>query len=88
MELFYGISQAYCNHFLDIYFCIPEVLLYIILILDGLAIIEIIRSNRRDMDKFLWVFLILIFQVFGLIGYFFASDRQRYHRASWYQNIP
>ncbi|GES88307.1 hypothetical protein RCL_jg5224.t1 [Rhizophagus clarus] len=59
-----------------------------IFILDGLAIIEIIKSKRRDWDKLLWVFLILFFQIFGLIAYFFLSDRKRYKRASWYQNIP
>ncbi|CAB4394548.1 hypothetical protein RhiirA5_355128 [Rhizophagus irregularis] len=82
------LGNKYCNYFLDIYFCIPDYLLYFILFLDALAIIDIIKSNRRTMDKFLWSLLIMIFQVFGLVAYFFASDRQRYQESSWYQAIP
>ncbi|GBB97976.1 hypothetical protein RclHR1_03110008 [Rhizophagus clarus] len=86
METLYAFTH--CDHFMGIKICVHSLFFLAIFILDGLAIIEIIKSKRRDWDKLLWVFLILFFQIFGLIAYFFLSDRKRYKRASWYQNIP
>ncbi|CAB4394549.1 unnamed protein product [Rhizophagus irregularis] len=81
------VRHWHCDEFLGITLCFNSIFFLAFFLLDGLAIVEIIRSRRSDGDKLLWVLLILFFQVFGLIAYFFFSDRKRYQRSTWYRNI-
>jgi len=43
----------------------------IILILDIIAIVEVLRSGKPMVEKLLWILFILIFPIIGLLVYFF-----------------
>jgi hypothetical protein len=45
----------------------------IILILDIIAIMEIVQSARDTMSKLLWILLILFFPIGGLLIYYFLG---------------
>ncbi|KAI8598627.1 hypothetical protein EDD21DRAFT_381942 [Dissophora ornata] len=48
----------------------------IVLILDLIAIFEVLNSTRSVVSKLLWSLLIFLFPVFGLIIYFLFGDRE------------
>ncbi|GES75538.1 PLDc_N domain-containing protein [Rhizophagus clarus] len=50
----------------------------IVLILDLIAIFEIITSTRNLFPKILWILGILIFPVLGCIIYYFCSNREKH----------
>jgi hypothetical protein len=47
----------------------------VILILDIIAIVEILNSGRPAGNKLLWILLILFFPVIGLIIYYAAGRK-------------
>lgn len=48
----------------------------IILILDIVAIIDVIRSSMDTGKKVLWIILILVLPIIGLILYFFIGRKK------------
>ncbi|ORZ15509.1 hypothetical protein BCR41DRAFT_353934 [Lobosporangium transversale] len=58
----------------------------IILILDLIALAQVLNSDRTVLSKFLWCLLIFLFPIFGIIIYFMFADRER-HRLR-YITIP
>ncbi|RGB29483.1 hypothetical protein C1646_713436 [Rhizophagus diaphanus] len=63
---------------------------FLIFILDIFAIYEVFKSERTAAGKLLWTLLIFFFPIFGLIFYYFFSDRKRYNAeyTITYQTIP
>ena len=49
---------------------------FIVLILDILAIIEIIRSKAKDTEKILWVLLIIFLPFVGLLLWWFLARKK------------
>jgi hypothetical protein len=47
-----------------------------ILILDIMAIVEIVKSSRDMMGKLLWSLLILVFPLGGLLIYYFFGRKR------------
>lgn len=47
-----------------------------ILILDVLAIIEVIRSSMETGKKILWIIIILVLPIIGLVLYFFIGRKK------------
>ena len=43
----------------------------IVLVLDIIAIMEVLQSSRDSTNKLLWILLIIFFPVGGLIAYYF-----------------
>lgn len=43
----------------------------LVVILDVLALIELIGSHRETSDKVLWAAIIILFPILGCIGYYF-----------------
>ena len=48
----------------------------IILVLDVIAIVEIINSNRTTGDKVLWAAIVFFFPVGGLLLYYFVGKKR------------
>jgi len=48
----------------------------VILILDIVAIIDVIRSSMDTGKKVLWIILILVLPIIGLILYFFIGRKK------------
>jgi hypothetical protein len=48
----------------------------VILILDIMAIVEIVKSSRDMMGKLLWSLLILVFPLGGLLIYYFFGRKR------------
>ena len=48
----------------------------VILILDIVAIIDVIRSSMDTGKKILWIILILVLPIIGLILYFFIGRKE------------
>ncbi|KAF9097104.1 hypothetical protein BGX23_009778 [Mortierella sp. AD031] len=57
----------------------------IILILDLIAIFEVLNSNRTITGKLLWSLLIFLFPILGLILYFLFAGREEH--SSGYESI-
>ncbi|KAF8948986.1 hypothetical protein BGZ52_006316 [Haplosporangium bisporale] len=51
----------------------------VILILDLIAVFEVLNSNRTVSSKLLWSLLIFLFPVFGLIIYFLFANREEHN---------
>ncbi|KAF9298823.1 hypothetical protein BGZ74_009206 [Mortierella antarctica] len=51
----------------------------IVLILDLIAIFEVINSNRSVTAKFLWSLLIFLFPILGLVLYFLFGGREEHN---------
>ncbi|KAI7817243.1 hypothetical protein BC939DRAFT_466532 [Gamsiella multidivaricata] len=51
----------------------------IVLILDLIAIFEVLNSTRSITSKLLWALLIFLFPVFGLIIYFLFGEREQHN---------
>ena len=47
----------------------------IVVILDVLALVELVKSNRSTQDKVLWAALIILFPFLGCIGYYFFGRK-------------
>lgn len=47
----------------------------IILVMDIIAIIQVVGSGRSTTSKLLWILLIIVFPVLGFFLYFFFADR-------------
>ncbi|EXJ86908.1 hypothetical protein A1O3_03862 [Capronia epimyces CBS 606.96] len=60
----------------------------IVLILDILAIVELIQSNRPVSHKLLWALVVLVFPFIGMLLYFFFSNRQAHKSGSSYEPLP
>ena len=48
----------------------------VILVLDIVAIIDVIRSSMDTGKKVLWIILILVLPIIGLILYFFIGKKK------------
>ena len=48
----------------------------VILVLDIVAIIDVIRSSMDTGKKVLWIILILVLPIIGLILYFFIGRKE------------
>ena len=48
----------------------------VILVLDVVAIIEVVKSSMTTGKKALWVILILVLPVIGLVLYFFLARKK------------
>ncbi|GJJ73112.1 hypothetical protein EMPS_05470 [Entomortierella parvispora] len=57
----------------------------VILILDFIAIFEVLNSTRSVSSKLLWSLLIFLFPIFGLVIYFCFGDRE--HHRLGYESI-
>ncbi|KAG0032624.1 hypothetical protein BGZ81_010437 [Podila clonocystis] len=51
----------------------------VVLILDLIAIFEVINSNRSVTAKFLWSLLIFLFPILGLVLYFLFGGREEHN---------
>ncbi|KAG0098624.1 hypothetical protein BGZ93_010978 [Podila epicladia] len=51
----------------------------VVLILDIIAIFEVINSNRSVTAKFLWSLLIFLFPILGLVLYFLFGGREEHN---------
>jgi len=49
---------------------------FIILLLDVIALVEVVGSNRSTGDKLLWGLLIFFFPIFGLIVYYMFGRQE------------
>ncbi|KAF9291896.1 hypothetical protein BGZ68_001450 [Mortierella alpina] len=58
----------------------------IVLILDLMAIIQVLNSDRPVMSKLLWCLLIFLCPIVGIIIYYLFANRER-HRLR-YVSIP
>lgn len=48
----------------------------IVIVLDIVALVEVLNSNRSQGDKILWTIVIVVFPFVGLLGYYlFARGR-------------
>lgn len=45
----------------------------IVIVLDVLALIELVNSGRSQGDKILWAIVIVVFPFVGLLGYYFFA---------------
>lgn len=48
----------------------------VILVLDVVAIIDVVRSSMDTGKKVLWIILILVLPIIGLILYFFVGKKK------------
>ncbi|KAF8952597.1 hypothetical protein BGZ52_005141 [Haplosporangium bisporale] len=51
----------------------------VVLILDLIAIFEVINSNRSVTAKLLWSLLIFLFPILGLVLYFLFGGREEHN---------
>jgi hypothetical protein len=51
------------------------ILFLVVLVLDGLAIVDCVRSSKDTGMKVLWIFLIILLPVIGLILYFLLGRK-------------
>ncbi|CAO3679573.1 unnamed protein product [Umbelopsis ramanniana] len=58
----------------------------VLLILDFIAIFEILNSTRTTVNKVLWSLFVFFFPVLGLLCYFIFGDRERHNQS--YQALP
>ncbi|KAI1305563.1 hypothetical protein EDD11_004920 [Mortierella claussenii] len=58
----------------------------IVLILDLIAIVQVLNSDRTVLSKLLWCLLIFLFPIIGIIIYYLFAERER-HRLR-YVSIP
>ncbi|KAF9362072.1 hypothetical protein BGX26_004157 [Mortierella sp. AD094] len=58
----------------------------IVLIIDLMAIVQVLNSDRSVASKLLWCLLIFLFPIFGIIIYYLFAERER--RRLRYVSIP
>ncbi|KAH8774377.1 hypothetical protein F5883DRAFT_546710 [Diaporthe sp. PMI_573] len=61
---------------------------FIVLILDIIASIEALKSDRPPTHKLLWCLDVFVFPIIGLIVYFFFSDRAHHNNGGSYEPLP
>ncbi len=47
----------------------------VVFILDVIAIVEVLKSNRDTVSKLLWILLILMLPLLGLLIYYLAGRK-------------
>ncbi|KAK3217067.1 hypothetical protein GRF29_1g1857900 [Pseudopithomyces chartarum] len=60
---------------------------FVVLVLDVIAWVEIIKSNRPPLNKLLWCLVVLFFPIVGMLIYYLFSNRAS-HNSSGYEAIP
>ncbi|KAF2642966.1 hypothetical protein P280DRAFT_477831 [Massarina eburnea CBS 473.64] len=60
---------------------------FIVLVLDVIAWVEIIKSNRPPVNKVLWCLVVFLFPIVGMIVYYLFSNRSS-HNSGGYEAIP
>ncbi|KAF2169417.1 hypothetical protein M409DRAFT_20636 [Zasmidium cellare ATCC 36951] len=60
---------------------------FIVLVIDVLAWMEILKSNRPPLHKILWCVLIFILPVVGVIIYWLFADRAKHNSGAGYEPI-
>jgi hypothetical protein len=60
---------------------------FVVLVLDIIAFMEVLKSNRPVPNKVLWCLLIFLFPVFGVIIYYFFSSRAEHNSSGGYEAI-
>ncbi|KAF9582540.1 hypothetical protein BGW38_000085 [Lunasporangiospora selenospora] len=58
----------------------------IILILDLIAVVRVLDSDRSVLSKFLWCLLIFLCPIVGILIYLLFANRERHHPR--YVSIP
>ncbi|KAH8728573.1 hypothetical protein GQ44DRAFT_757018 [Phaeosphaeriaceae sp. PMI808] len=58
---------------------------FIVLVLDVIAWIEIVKSNRPVPDKIIWALIVFLFPIVGMFVYYLFSNRQAHNT---YEPIP
>ncbi|KAG2171282.1 hypothetical protein INT43_002904 [Umbelopsis isabellina] len=58
----------------------------VLLILDFIAIFEILNSTRTTTSKLLWALFVFLFPVLGLLCYFIFGERDQFNQD--YQALP
>ncbi|KAK6836662.1 hypothetical protein PG990_014131 [Apiospora arundinis] len=61
---------------------------FIILILDIIACIEVLKSNRTPMQKVIWCLVVILFPIVGMIIYFLFSNRAAHNSGGAYEPLP
>ncbi|KAF1964671.1 hypothetical protein BU23DRAFT_436618, partial [Bimuria novae-zelandiae CBS 107.79] len=59
---------------------------FIILVLDIIAWVEIIQSNRPPLNKVIWCLVVFLFPLVGMLIYYLFSNRAA-HNSSGYEAI-
>ncbi|KAF2014870.1 hypothetical protein BU24DRAFT_463614 [Aaosphaeria arxii CBS 175.79] len=59
---------------------------FIVLVLDIIAWVEIIKSNRPPVNKVIWCLVVFLFPIIGMIIYYLFSNRQS-HNSGGYEAI-
>jgi len=60
---------------------------FIVLVLDIIAWVEIIKSNRTPAEKVLWALVVFLFPLVGMVIYYLFSNRAS-HNSGGYEAIP
>ncbi|KAF2679426.1 hypothetical protein K458DRAFT_346730 [Lentithecium fluviatile CBS 122367] len=60
---------------------------FIVLVLDIIAWVEIIQSNRPPLNKVIWCLVVFLFPIIGMIIYYFFANRAQ-HNSGGYEAIP
>ncbi|PSN70973.1 hypothetical protein BS50DRAFT_598093 [Corynespora cassiicola Philippines] len=58
---------------------------FIVLVLDIIAWVEIVKSNRDTVNKVIWALVVFLFPVVGMIIYYLFSNRKAHNT---YEAIP
>ncbi|KAF2792262.1 hypothetical protein K505DRAFT_376174 [Melanomma pulvis-pyrius CBS 109.77] len=64
-----------------------SILGFIVLVLDIIAWVEIIKSNRTPGEKVLWALIVFLFPLVGMVIYYVFSNRAS-HNSGGYEAIP
>ncbi|KAI6713826.1 hypothetical protein PZA11_003268 [Diplocarpon coronariae] len=59
----------------------------IVLVLDIVAILEIVKSSRPPLRKVLWALAVFFFPIIGLVVYYFFSNRASHGSGGGYEAI-
>ncbi|KAK7189584.1 hypothetical protein DPSP01_001578 [Paraphaeosphaeria sporulosa] len=60
---------------------------FIVLVLDIIAWVEIVKSNRPPLNKVIWCLVVFLFPIVGMLIYYLFSNRAA-HNDSGYEAIP
>ena len=71
----FNVNKRYCFNFKWREGKMKGLLSLVILVLDFVAIIDVIRSSMDTGKKVLWIILILVLPIIGLILYFFIGRK-------------
>ncbi|KAK4158229.1 hypothetical protein C8A00DRAFT_39424 [Chaetomidium leptoderma] len=59
----------------------------VILILDIVVFVEVLKSSRSPVQKFIWCLVVFLFPVIGMIIYYLFSNRSSYQGGSGYETL-